>query len=182
MSMPTQNCSECSKSDNLHWMCPPRMSDGRHFTNYKPRCSMHRDLLPNKDMSSFELRQYMINNAEKMMMTNRKEWENENACGPCKEPWNQGTMLPEHSIVKCNKQTCQTMLNDPNGLGIGRDYNIPSQDAFIAQKAQQNKSFTDCCVGYEKDSLYYPYGLVQQEEDHSRYSIPSGGKPFPSMH
>ena len=39
------------------------------------------------------------------------------------EPYNIGTMLPESTIVKCNKKTCDASVNDVKGLGQGRSYN-----------------------------------------------------------
>lgn len=94
--------------------CPPKMADGRLFTNYNPRCftNINRD-------SSYDYRQSMISNALDIMEKNRII----KGCGPCVEPYNIGTMLPEQSIVKCDKNTCRVILTDPNGLGQGRkDY------------------------------------------------------------
>lgn len=96
--------------------CPPRMDDGRLFTSYYPRCFTN---LERKN--SYDYRQYMINNAIDIMEKNRHM----KSCGPCMKPFNIGTMLPEESIVKCDKNTCRVVINDPNGLGQGRqDYEL----------------------------------------------------------
>ena len=34
--------STCYKtSDNKYFGCPPKMSDGRHFTDYRPNCFLN---------------------------------------------------------------------------------------------------------------------------------------------
>lgn len=171
------SCSECERgSDTNQRQCPPKMADGRAFTDYRTRCNVQTSLLQEKEMNSYELRQFLINNAESIMQTSRSLAEKQNHCGPCVQPWNQGTMLPEESLVKCNTSTCQAYVNDPYGLGQGRDYGIPNDEAFISkQKARQQAAraqHEECCTGYDDDLKYYPLSHVAEE----RLSIPSGGK------
>lgn len=173
------SCSECEReSDNKHYMCPPKMADGRAFTDYKPRCAVHTTLMGSRPMNSYELRQYMITNADTLMDKSRSEAERMNACGPCVKPWNQGTMLPEQSMVKCNASTCSTSTNNPSGLGQGRDYGIPTDIAFIkkmeARDDKMRSQPNNCCTGYDDDIKYFPFAPVAPE----RLSIPSGGSPF----
>jgi hypothetical protein len=133
--------------------------------------------LNSQSMNSYELRQYLINNAEKIMTESREASEKLNRCGPCVKPWNQGTMLPEESLVKCNTSTCQTNVNDPYGLGQGRDYGIQDDQQFIAKMTQLNQTAfgqqDNCFTGYD-DLKYFPLTSVTEE----RASIPSGGKPW----
>jgi len=170
------SCSECERdSDNRHFQCPPKMADGRAFTDYKARCAVLTSLLQNKAMNTYELRQYMINNAEQLMQQERTYASRMNACGPCVKPWNQGTMLPEQSMVRCNESTCSVSTSDPYGLGQGRDYGIPQESEFIAKMEKQNQELQkNICTGFEEDLGYYPITPVQEE----RYAIPSGGFPF----
>lgn len=173
------SCSECEReSDNKHFQCPPKMADGRAFTDYKPRCSVLSSMLQNRQMNTYELRQYMINNAEALMNQSRSAAESMNACGPCVHPWNQGTMLPEESTVKCNASSCSISMNDPTGLGQGRDYGITPDTQFInkmqARDATMRNSPTNCCTGYDDDLKYFPITPVAEE----RYAIPSGGSTF----
>lgn len=170
------------ESDNKQYMCPPKMADGRAFTDYKPRCAVLTSLhaAGGQTMNSYELRQYLINNAEKMMDQSRTHAERMNACGPCVQPWNQGTMLPEQSMVKCNTSTCSVSTNDPYGLGQGRDYGITPDTQFIARQAQRDAQMrtgnTNCCTGYEDDLKYFPVGPTVFEEQ--RAAVPGGGFPF----
>lgn len=182
------SCSQCEReSDNKHYMCPAKMSDGRAFTDYKPRCAVHTSLMSagssgsaQQPMNSYELRQYLINNAETLMERSRTEAERMNACGPCVEPWNQGTMLPEQSMVRCNASTCSVSTNDTSGLGQGRDYGISPDTNFVnrmeARDAKMRTQPSNCCTGYDDDIKYYPIGPAVMEEQ--RYAVPSGGFPF----
>lgn len=179
------SCSSCEReSDNKHFMCPPKMADGRAFTDYKPRCAVHSSLMTagsgsaSASLNSYELRQFLINNAENIMDGHRNQAQKASACGPCVQPWNQGTMLPEQSMVKCNTSTCSVATNDPNGLGQGRDYGIAPDTDFQkrmeARDAKMRAQPGNCCTGYDEDIKYYPLAPVAEE----RYAIPSGGSPF----
>lgn len=128
--------SMCTKtSDNKFFDCPPRMSDGRHFTDYRPSCHVN-DLLKNDNniSNSFQYRQFMTYNAETIMDKHRQIACSKNCCSPCAssplgvEGFNNGTMLPEKYITSCNGNTCKTTLNDPNGVGTGRQYYSENQN------------------------------------------------------
>ena len=151
--------------------CPHFMSDGRAFTDYRPRC------MQDFKMCNFEHRQFMINNAEKLMEADRAKHYNANNCAPCVEPYNQGTMLNEKNMVQCNKNTCTTKLNDVNGLGTGRMYHTtPSvkQAEFIRLKEMGN-GVTEECMHMEDDPLYYSYD--KKVESCTRGFVPSGMLP-----
>lgn len=122
--------SMCTKtSDNKHFDCPPRMSDGRHFTDYRPSCHIN-DLLRNDNniSNSFQYRQFMTHNAVTIMDKHRQIACSKNCCSPCAsspsgvEGFDNGTMLPEKYMVECNGTTCKTVMNNPNGIGTGRKY------------------------------------------------------------
>jgi len=103
--------------------CPPRMSDGRSFTQYADRCSISdawRNSKSNAPLSSNESRMYLINNAEKIMQGNRDAAERNNNCGSCFGLNESGTMLPELEMQICNKRTCKFPMSDNRGLGLGR--------------------------------------------------------------
>ena len=176
-----KSCSQCeNESDNKHALCPAKMEDGRQFTDYRPRCAMHEG----KNMNSYDARQYMINNAEQLMSADRKSMESRNRCGPCVEPWNQGTMLPEQTMTKCTAQTCTTFLKDPYGLGQGRDFGITPDAAFVAKMEKNNSAMMraqdkNCCTGYDEDIQYYPLGN-SPENLVKRSAVPGGGDPFSS--
>jgi len=125
--------SACYKtSDNKFFDCPPRMSDGRHFTDYRTSCQVN-DLLKvdNRISNSYQYRLFLQENANTIMDRNREIACAKNCCMPCAssplgvEGFNNGTMLPEKYIVECNAHTCKQILNDVNGIGTGRRYYTP---------------------------------------------------------
>ena len=110
-------------SNNKHPNCPPRMDDGRHFTDYRPRCQLNNLIQMNNNINnSFQYRMYLTRNAEALMDSNRAYISKKNSCGPCMEPYNQGTMLPESTKVSCNNNSCNAEVVDTKGLGQGRNY------------------------------------------------------------
>ena len=104
--------------------CPARMSDGRSFTDYRPRCAINAELMTdltkqNLARSSYESRMYLQNNAENIMERNRTlSIENLAPCAPCKRPFSDpGTMYPQKYIVKCSATSCEKIEVNPDGLG-----------------------------------------------------------------
>lgn len=155
-----QNCASCERvSENKRFECPPRMADGRLFTDYRPRCDINYDVDGlNKGgplalgMDSYAYRQFLIANAAKLMTSQRSAAYHVASCGPCKEPYNVGTMLPEQSVVKCDKQSCKVSGKDPRGLGTGRDYgtwgdSASTQAEFLKYKQSEQASKKACCGG-----------------------------------
>jgi hypothetical protein len=141
-------------ANNKYTTCPPRMSDGRHFTDYTPRCGIRLNELASKQpLNSYELRQYLIHHADEIMATNLQAAVERNACGPCVAPWNKGTMLPESSFVECNKNTCRVVAGTPEGLGQGRVYEEApqQQQAYISRMMATDQKFN---VPPAQESMY----------------------------
>ncbi len=104
--------------------CPSRMSDGRSFTDYRPRCAINAELMSdltkqNLARSSYESRMFLQNNAEQIMERSRMlSIENLAPCAPCKRPFSDsGTMYPQKYIVKCSATSCEKIEVNPDGLG-----------------------------------------------------------------
>ena len=182
-----KDCDGCTRaSNNKYFNCPPRMSDGRHFTDYRPRCEgQYLAKIENNIPSSFDYRMYLTRNATDIMKKQALDAYISNRCGPCEEPFNVGTMLPEKTTQSCNTRTCKFVNNDDTGIGVGRQYFDPTEEAkfrqeFIGAKEQEMQYFkynNNCCATAQDDMNYYPIdGLVQSE--YERYSIPSGGIPM----
>ena len=167
-------------SDNRVSNCPPRMDDGRHFTDYRPRC-MANFTLNDESLNSFEYRQYLIKNADSIMKNNSIAAYKTNVCGPCVEPYNVGTMLPEQSIQVCNKNTCKFTLADQNGLGLGRQYGVSQEsldvkNAFLKNKENEQlyyKKFSNNCSTAADNLALFPFDGYNPD-DFSRHAIPSG--------
>lgn len=186
-------CNDCTKSSNNKFSsCPPRMSDGRMFTDYRPRCIANfavtgGDLEGNYDLpNSYEYRQFLINNADNIMSKNRQNAYNNNACGPCTNPYNEGTMLNEQNTVKCDANKCSFYSNDVLGLGTGRQYESSNSSAsaaqirFIKTKEEEQKKLEkqeNCCWKKDDDMNYFSYDY-KISGNNERAQVPSGAPPL----
>jgi hypothetical protein len=165
------------------------MADGRLFTDYRPRCDINyvvEGLTADKPMNSYTYKQYLINNASSIMTSQRGTAYNLAACGPCMSPYNEGTMVPEKYVMKCDGQTCSVQLKDARGVGIGRDYgstaeSMQAQAEFLRKKeAEQARLATtaNCCASAtDKLGYYAPVG-TPLDTAAMRASVPSGGAPL----
>ena len=95
--------------------CPPRMSDGRNFTQYTPTCQS----MP-ANMSSNQLRAYLVSNAEQLIAYNRDIASRQGCTMSCFDLSNSGTALPEVEYMWCDKRKCHTVPGYNMGLGMGR--------------------------------------------------------------
>ena len=102
-------------SNNKYLTCPPRMDDGRHFTDYRPNYFINNMIrMPNNITSSYDYRQFLIHNAEKLMKDNRAYNEEKNCYGQkC-----DAIPIPFHKQCDINMVNSQCRVIDPNGVGI----------------------------------------------------------------
>jgi hypothetical protein len=119
----------CDSPNKEDVMCPTRMADGRAFTDYRPRCAVNGELLTqvagNKMIgSSYESRMFLQHNADQMMDYERnKAIQRLIPCAPCNRSFqDEGTMLSERYVVRCNGVTCTREEVNPFGVGDGRNY------------------------------------------------------------
>lgn len=64
--------------------CPPIMSDGRHFTDYRPSCYVHDLILKQNGITnSYDLKILLTHNALELQKINRKYYGLKNACVSC---------------------------------------------------------------------------------------------------
>jgi hypothetical protein len=159
------------------------MSDGRHFTDYRPKCALNTRnmfMMPGNPetppANSYEFRQYLLKNGDKIMNMNREEAFQKNMCGPCLI--NPSTMLPEQTKVVCDTSSCSVFLNDSKGIGQGREYYADGgapKSKF--DERRQNKIPKSCCVEKSDDNQFFPLdGKIPS--DFGRHTIPSGGTPY----
>jgi hypothetical protein len=92
------------------------MADGRHFTQYAQQCAY-----ANANKSSYEMRMFLMQNAEQIMAENSRMSLAKTAC-PCFPHETQGTLLPNSEMIKCNASFCTFYGKDAEGLGLGRQY------------------------------------------------------------
>ena len=145
--------SDCFKtSDNKHFGCPPRMADGRHFTDYRPSCHINNIIRTGNDvMNSFQYRLFLTRNANELMDINRQYACKKNCCGPCKEPYHSINTLPEVNKVKCDAHNCEIVAFDPTGLGQGRIYG----DEQKCENIGQSSVVPNGCATPEDNLRYY---------------------------
>ena len=103
-------------SDNVELDFPARMSDGRMFTDFRQNCILNNTLSQGK--GSWEYRNFLIENSEKIKQNLVAEQEKITACTKCSD----NTVLPVKTVLNCNPKGCNYEMNDPNGLGQGIKY------------------------------------------------------------
>ena len=107
---------ECFKvSNNKYFNCPALMSDGRTFTDYRPKCTVNQELITKNNIkSSYELRQFLIKNASEFMFENNYLNKKKNSCETCNsEP------ISLQSVCDIDGYTSMCNLTNPDGLGRG---------------------------------------------------------------
>lgn len=144
------NCTSCEikAGDNTNANCPIK-GDYRLFTDYRPRCAVqYTQMINNEFPSSYENRLYLIQNASELMKKNSLDAYLKSSCDVCVDSpsFNDGTMLREFDVQKCNSRTCTFTSKDSFGLGRGRQYFDDSTDddmtkKFIEQKEKENEWF-----------------------------------------
>lgn len=161
-------------SNNKYFTAPPRMADARHFTDYGESTTVNSSL--QKEVSadnSYEYRMHLINNAEKLMDINNKKAFLLNGVTDCKAPFAQGTMLPEAQKQVCNTRTCNVVMNDANGLGLGRQYSKTPNGLLDAFTSAPMPLDANNCATPNDLGNYYPAMAVEND---LRASTPSGGR------
>jgi hypothetical protein len=173
------------------------MSDGRLFTDYRSRCDVNlQQMWETMPMSgSYDYRQQLIRNGEKILGHWRDEARQVAACGTCKAPFDIGTMLPEKDVFKCDKVQCVRVTKDPNGLGTGRSYGADAEaDAWQNRLLAQRRSASDTagsaanccdCPAYNNNNAYLlaTAGVNRAAGTPNadpRWAVPGGGRPQPT--
>lgn len=162
-------------SNNKYFDCPPRMSDARHFTDYKPNCELNAMIkLDNNLNNSFETRQYLQSNGEKLMNINKQHSCQLNCCN-LKEGY-ANTEVPPKNIVTCNKNNCQSKEVNPKGLGDVRNYYTDSRvencDNLPNQWPVSNQKTNMCATPLDN---YFYLGDKNNNESILRNAQPLGG-------
>ena len=166
--------SDCYKtSNNKYFNCPPRMADGRHFTEYRPGCHIENSIRSENNINNgYQYRLFLTQNANALMESNRAYACQKNCCGPCKKPYETGTMLPEETRVKCDGNQCETIFNQKGGLGQGRIYSEHKYDLLPENMPVNQKN--NYCTPPEDNFRYYP--TSSNYDNITRLTVPGGGK------
>jgi hypothetical protein len=125
-----ENKEVCDKtSNNKYFNCPPLMSDGRLFTDYRPRNNMENIIIQdgmkkgtlngllNNTKGAISYQEYLTNNAVNIM---NRQWEYTHCKAGCNvKPSVQ--LMPEQ--VKCDVNTSFSLCKINNNNGVGVVYN-----------------------------------------------------------
>ena len=172
-------------SNNKYRDCPPRMSDGRQFTDYRPNCYLNNVIkTDNSITSSFDYRNFLKDNAEELMEINREYSCKMNCCGPCGEDVEEeftSTMLPEQFKQVTNNKTAEYVLNDNKGLGLGRSYyKYPAEKCEnLPDVWPKSKGENDCMTLPDKHMCY---GDLDARHSLQRPALPGGSVWPPKIH
>jgi len=105
---------KCYKvSNNRYPNCPALMDDGRAFTDYRAPC-FRNDMLKiqNNITNSYDYRQFLINNGEKIINNIRVFNLDKLSCRPC-----DATPIDCNTVCKVSPSSVNCMLTNKCGLG-----------------------------------------------------------------
>ena len=94
------------------------MSDGRHFTDYRPRCAINFESQP-RPMSSYDYRMYLTKHAQDIIGKNRDIASYKSVCESCVKDLSHP---PENNVEECTSRVCSTTrsVNERDGFGFSR--------------------------------------------------------------
>jgi hypothetical protein len=98
-------------TDNFHLDFPARMADGRQFTDYRSSCYVN---LPEQSMTTYQYRQFLKHNAEKIMNNFETINEHISGCDVCSDY----DIVQPHLALTCDGESCNRSINDHAGVGI----------------------------------------------------------------
>lgn len=149
------NKSTCYRTtNNKYYKCPPRMDDGRHFTDYRSNIYVN-DLIKhtNKTESNYEYRQFLIHNAEKLIKMNNNYMEYMNGCEEC-----NATYIPFNTECFINQNYSNCYNKNENGIGI---YNktellkINESKINLGKTTNEKELNLKDIKGYSKNNIDY---------------------------
>ena len=124
--------NNCNKtSNNKYFDCPARMDDGRTFTDYRSSSQVD-DMIrySNNVMSSYEYRQFLINNADNIMNINNQYIFDKVGCESC-----NSEKVPFKTKCDINSDFSVCSNINYNCIGI---YNIVSYLENFSEKTNTN--------------------------------------------
>ena len=158
---------DCKKtSDNKFFDCPPRMDDGRHFTDYSPSCDSENKIrVTNGLSSSYDYRMFLTQNASHIMDINRSSVAQKGLCSDC----NGNTVPPPKVVQVCDTSKCTFIPGRPDGIGLV----IKSSDFGSACTSVTAPKDNACYTATQKNNYLPVNGDLPQ-----RFASPGGGTPY----
>lgn len=125
-------------SNNQDKNSPPRMSDGRNFTDYRDNNYISFHIQKNNNIkNSYDYKQFLQRNADKIMKLNYEYACQKNCIKECP---NEIT-IPLKEEFQCNSNICRKKELNPKGMGISVNYgnkNLSGYPSFINPNAPIN--------------------------------------------
>ena len=136
-------------SNNRYSKLPPRMADGRHFTDYRPNCLVNGLLQKhNNTNTNQKYRKFLADNANKLIDLN---WTY--ACQKnCSGDLNNEVNIPTKYEIICTKKTYEKILKNP--LGVGTTVNYGNNSICNYRNNINEKLPENCCLS-NKDNFNY---------------------------
>ena len=161
-------------SNNKYANCPPRMDDGRHFTDYRPNCHMNNLHRSNNGLTnSFVSRMHLTHNATQLMSANRQHAHTMNDCGPCQPPYQSGTMMREKSALVLDPSVS---CGPKQSAGIHPSIPAHTSEPLTCSSWNSGVNSTirtsNCCANTSDSVDTYS---LQPRTAGSRLTVPSGG-------
>jgi hypothetical protein len=162
-------------SNNKHFASPPRMADGRHFTDYRANYNLNNQIKTDNGVAnSFEFKAFLCDNGNNIRELNKKHAFNKNGVKEFVAPYETGTMLPEKQKVKCDKNKCEIVDNYEHGIGMGRIYNTEKvSNCLKPLSGPEYPLDNNLCQPMESLANYYP--LDNTNNNVQRVASPGGG-------
>ena len=108
-------------SNNKYFNCPPMMSDGRHFTDYRPNCYINNLIrMSSNTINSYDYKQYLIHNASKLMEENKNYSIEKNGCSVSGLHKCNAKNVPYQN--KCNISLSNMECREIDKNGVGTNY------------------------------------------------------------
>jgi hypothetical protein len=119
----------CMRTTDNRTACPPRMADGRAFTDYRSRgASMPASL--SATYGNEQARLWLMSNGESLIANARQSSLHKNSCNSCNAATMvNGDVVPEAATQICTAEACGVAtLRVPGGMGLGRRYTTDRMD------------------------------------------------------
>jgi len=101
--------------NNQFQNCPALMSDGRNFTDYRPINHINNLLISNNNLENhYNYRDFLIQNAEKIMDMNRDLMHDNNKCDQC----------PDQAKLNAANKKNKQLLKDENCEECGNNRKV----------------------------------------------------------
>ena len=99
--------------DNFNNNFAARMSDGRAITDYSPNCELNGQL--QKNLSSIQYRDFLTNNADKIMRDMNMKNKQEYGCNECS---GNVPVLPKYEQTCYSNGYCEIKTKNKKGIGL----------------------------------------------------------------